>query len=70
MVGVQTLSLLFFFLGLCIYFDRGSRGGAEREGERESQAENLCTVSAEPSVGLELTNCEIMTQAEARRLTD
>ena len=31
----------------------------ERERDRESQAD--CTVSAEPDVGLELTNCEIMT---------
>ena len=32
---------------------------AEREGERESQAGS--TVSMEPDVGPDLTNCEIMT---------
>ena len=39
-----------------------SRGGAEREGDTESEAgSRLCTVSTEPDVGLELTNREIMT---------
>ena len=38
-----------------------SRGGAEREGDPESQAgSRLPAVSAEPQVGLELTSCEIM----------
>ena len=32
-----------------------AEGGAEREEERESQG------STEPDLGLELTNCEIMT---------
>ena len=36
-----------------------SGGGAEREGDRIPS--RLCTVSAEPNVGLELRNCEIMT---------
>ena len=39
-----------------------SRGGAEREGERESQTGSL--LSAEPYAALELTNREIMTQTE------
>ena len=39
-----------------------SEGGAEREGDRESQAgSRLQAVSMEPDVGLEPTNCEIMT---------
>ena len=39
-----------------------SRGGAEREGDMESEAvSRLCAVSTEPDTGLELTNCEIMT---------
>ena len=39
-----------------------SREGADREGERIPS--RLCTVSAKPNVGLEPTNCEIMTGAE------
>ena len=37
-------------------------GGAEREGDTESEAgSGLRAVSTEPDVGLELTDCEIMT---------
>ena len=47
------------------------RGGAEREGDTESEAGfRLWAVSAEPDVGLELTDCEIMTRAEAGHPTD
>ena len=39
-----------------------SRGGAEREGDTESEAgSRLRAVSIEPDVGLELTDREIMT---------
>ena len=39
-----------------------SRGGAEREGDTESEAgSRLRAVSTEPDAGLELTDCEIMT---------
>ena len=39
-----------------------SGGGAEIEGDTESEAgSRLCAVSTEPDVGLELTDCEIMT---------
>ena len=39
-----------------------SRGGAEREGDTESEAgSRLQAVSTEPDVGLELTDCEIVT---------
>ena len=49
----------------------GSREGAEKEGDTESQAgSRLWAVSTELDVGLELTNCEIMTWAEVRRLAD
>ena len=42
------------------------RGGAEREGDKESEAgSRLHTVSTEPDEGLELTNHE-----EVRCLTD
>ena len=48
-----------------IYFERErerehmSRGGAERG--RQSISNGLCGDSREPTVGLELRNCEIMT---------
>ena len=39
-----------------------SWGGAEREGDIESEAGfRLRTVSTEPIAGLKVTNCEIMT---------
>ena len=43
-----------------------SKGGAEREREREGDTESeagskLRAVSTEPDAGLELTSCEIMT---------
>ena len=39
-----------------------SRGGAERQGDTESEAGfRLCADSTEPDAGLELMNCEIMT---------
>ena len=39
-----------------------SGGGAEREGDTESEAGcKLQAVSTEPDVGLEPMNCEIMT---------
>ena len=48
-----------------------SGGGAEREGVTESEAgSRLWAVSTEPDAGLELTDREIMTWAEVRRLTD
>ena len=38
-----------------------SRGGAEREGDTESEAgSRLRAVSTEPDAGLELLDCEIM----------
>ena len=46
-------------------------GGAEREGDTESEAgSRLWAVSTEPDAGLELTDHEIVTWAEVRRLTD
>ena len=39
-----------------------SRGGAEREGDKESEAASrLQAVSTEPDAGLKLTDHEIMT---------
>ena len=46
-------------------------GGAEREGDTESEAgSRLRAVSTEPDAGLELTDREIMTWAKVGRLTD
>ena len=46
-------------------------GSRERERETESKAgSRLWAISTEPYPGLEFTNCEIMTWAEVRHLTD
>ena len=48
-----------------------NRGGAEREGDTESETgSRLWAVSTEPDAGLELTDREIMTPAEVGSLTD
>ena len=52
-----------------------SGGGAEREGDTESEAgSRLPAISTEPDAGLELKmdceDCEIMTWAKVGRLTD
>ena len=61
-LGFSDLSL-HFFLSLFIRFERESiqvgEGQREREGERIPS--RLCTVSAKPDVGLEPTDCEIVT---------
>ena len=69
---------IVFFLNffIFIYFwerkrQSMSRGGAEREGDTESEAgSRLRTVSTEPDTGLEPTNGKIMTSAEVGRLTE
>ena len=58
--------LNFFFLTFIFERERERQSmsgeGAEREGDTESEADSkLRVVSTEPIVGLELTNCEIMT---------
>ena len=48
-----------------------NRGGAEREGDTESEAgSRLWAVGTEPDAGLELTSREIMPWAEVGRPTD
>ena len=48
-----------------------SRRGAEREGDKESEAGcRLGAISTEPDAGLEPTNRESVTQAEVGGLTD
>ena len=57
-----------------IYFwerESTSRGGAEREGDTESETgSRLWAVSTEPDAGLEPTDCKIVTWAEVGGLTD
>ena len=52
----------FFFSVSFIYFEREStnRGGAQRERERENPKQAL-GCQAEPNMGLDPINCEIMT---------
>ena len=47
-----------------------SRGGAEREGDTESEGGSRLSVSTEPDAGLKLTNCEIMSGAEVGSSTE
>ena len=42
-------------------------GKGQRESEKERIPSRLCTIGAEPDVGLELMNPEIMTWAETKR---
>ena len=56
--------LNFFFTVLLIIIERQSvsRGGAEKEGDTESETgSRLRAVSTEPDAGLKLSNREIMT---------
>ena len=60
------VSKFFFFLTFIYFWDRERQsmngGGAEREGDTESEAgSRLRAVSTEPDAGLELTDREIMT---------
>ena len=48
-----------------------SGGGAEREGDTESEAgSRLWAINPEPDAGLELTDREMVTRAEVGRSTD
>ena len=61
----------FFFLMFIYFWEREStsKRGPE-ETQNLKQAPRLWAVSTEPDVGLELTNCEIMTWAGVRCPTD
>ena len=63
---------MFFFFNLFLRERQSvSGGGAEREGDTESEAgSGLRAVSTEPDAGLELTDLEIVTRAEVGRSTD
>ena len=70
----KFLYLVSFFFLVFIYFERERmhvhEQGRDRERERERIPSRLRAVSAEPDVGLELTNHEIMTLAEIGHLTN
>ena len=61
----QSYSLIFFkylFISWETERQSASRGGAEREGDTESEAgSRLRAVSTEPDAGLKLTDREIVT---------
>ena len=67
--------LTFFFLTFLFISETETEHeqgrSRERRGDTECEAGSRHrAVSTEPDVGLELTRCEIMTQAEVGRLTD
>ena len=74
--GCTSFFFFFNFFSTFIYFwdrERESMngGGAEREGDTESEAgSRLWAVSTQPDTGLEPTNSEIMTWAEVGCSTD
>ena len=65
--GSHVIFFFFFFNFFNVYLflrqrQSMNRGGAEREGDTESETgPRLRAVSTEPAAGLELTDCEIMT---------
>ena len=61
-VTLWACFLLSFFKNVCLFWERESRRGAEREGERISSS--LGTVTTEPDAGLNLVNREIMTLSQ------
>ena len=73
--GLSHLSTFYYFF-FNVYLllrqrQRVNRGGAEREGDTESEAgSRFRAVSTEPDAGLQLTNREIMPWVEVRRLTN
>ena len=76
MLTVNSYRILFllFFLTFIYFWNREiqsmNRGGAEREGDTESETgSRLWAVSTEPDAGLKLMDREIMTWAEVGRLT-
>ena len=73
-VAIPQVSAFFLknFLFLMFIFETvPSGGGAEREGDTESETgSRLWAVSTEPDAGLELTDREIMTWAEVGCLTN
>ena len=71
LISNQSVFFLNFFNVYSFFETQGvSGGGAESEGDTESEAgSRLWAVSTEPDAGLELTGSEIMTWAEVGHLT-
>ena len=71
---VYFLALINNFFNVYLFErerEREHKQGGGREGDTESKAgSRLWAVITEPDMGLELTNGEIMTRAEAGHLTD
>ena len=65
-------SFYFYFFNVYLFLrERETECEQERSRERRQRIQSrLWAVSTEPSVGLELMNCEIMTWAKVRGLTD
>ena len=65
---------VFYFNFFNVYLflrESASGGGAEEEGDTESEADSsLWAVSTEPDTGLKLTDLKAMTWAEVGCLTD
>ena len=61
--------MIFFFKVIYLFWETTctSRGGAEKEGEREAQADS--EASTESHMGLELTDRKIMTWTEIKSRT-
>ena len=67
----KTMALFFIFIFLSLFiFDKESTRAHRRGRERGRQRipSRLCTLSKEPSVGLELTKHETMTLVEIKRV--
>ena len=67
--------IYFVIIVLMFIFDRERQRQRQRERERETDTKSgagsrLWAVSTEPDAGLQPTNCEIMTWAEVRPLTN
>ena len=62
------LNILFIFFFSGLFRERVGEGQKERK--RERIPTRLCAVGQKPDAGFSLTNCEIMTSAEVRHLTD
>ena len=68
-VVVSSAASFFFFFFFNVIFERAQVGERQRETESEAGS-RLWAVSTEPNVGLEPTNCEILTWTDVRHSAD
>ena len=61
MTPLQVGLFKFFYILFLFILREIEHTGRGRERDRDRILSRFCAVSAEPDVGLELTNCEIMT---------